>query len=145
MMTYLLLRLLSHWRDLAGPDVYFRRQDVRRDLRTAAARATPDRRPETDVDDDTRVDGLIRLGVLESYRGAIRLSAGIVPLEPGDFGDGDMPPPPPTSVSRPADGDDDGAGAGLGEVLAHPLLFALDDRDFDALLDDCLDAPEDPR
>ena len=55
----------------------------------------------------------------------------MVPRWPGRDGGGNSDEGPP----RVRDGGDgDGGGGGIGEVLAHPRLFALDVDDFDALL-----------
>jgi hypothetical protein len=58
--------------------------------------------------------------------------AGSLPPEPDilrrDGGSGDDPPVPPTP------GGDGGGPGGLAQILAHPVLFALDEKDLDAVL-----------
>lgn len=55
--------------------------------------------------------------------------------KPPRNGDSDRNGEPPGPPNRNAGGPDDGAGGGMREVISHPLLFALDDDDFDDLVD----------
>ena len=49
-----------------------------------------------------------------------------------DGGSGDEPPIPPTF----GEGGDGGGPGGLAQILAHPVLFALEEKDLDATLAD---------
>jgi hypothetical protein len=49
------------------------------------------------------------------------------------YDNGEPPATNPPNADSPAGGDDGGAG-GIREVLGHPILFALEKSDFDALL-----------
>ena len=53
-------------------------------------------------------------------------------------------PPSQTDVD-PASGDDDGSGNGLAQILAHPVLFSVEENALDDLIANALNAlPEKP-
>ncbi|WP_423391185.1 hypothetical protein [Burkholderia sp. LMG 32019] len=85
----------------------------------------------------TMIDELVGLGiVVRDEEGSSLLLA--APSPDGRVGGGNGNPPPPGNNAG-GDGDGDGDGNGLGQVLAHPILFAYSDDDFDQALDNALE------
>ncbi|WP_133117872.1 hypothetical protein [Burkholderia ubonensis] len=84
------------------------------------------------------LDELMGLGIVveRGENGLLALAASI-PDERIDGGNGNRPPP--GNDAGAGDGDGDDGGSGLGQVLAHPILFAYSDEDFDQALDNALE------
>ncbi|MFA8326197.1 hypothetical protein ACEPT7_06550 [Burkholderia ubonensis] len=82
------------------------------------------------------LDELMELGIIvERGENGLLALATPIPGERIDGGSGN--PPPPGNDAGAGDGDD--GGGGLGQVLAHPILFAYSDEDFDQALDNALE------
>ncbi|KUZ76491.1 hypothetical protein WI38_09350 [Burkholderia ubonensis] len=82
------------------------------------------------------LDELMELGIIvERGENGLLALATPIPGERIDGGSGN--PPPPGNDAGAGDGDD--GGSGLGQVLAHPILFAYSDEDFDQALDNALE------
>lgn len=81
------------------------------------------------------IDELMGLGIVveRGENGLLELATPI-PDERIDGGNGN--PPPPGNDAGDGEG---GGGSGLEQVLAHPILFAYSDEDFDQALDNALE------